>query len=405
MTRPIKGYDAISSIISILFILRLSNNNTVAAFLVGQGELILYHHRQQQQSSGAIQASCPTTFPVLAGATSSTRTTTILNSRERKRCKRGLTVLNMDAATVAVGSGGTFADASFSVLADSLGSSYTYCLDNFYFATQSATGGIFSTIGDIVAQTTSSSSPSSSSESDDSAKEVGNSIGIKNYDPKRTFRYFLKGLGGGIIWTIWFDFADCWSHDLTRQILAASGYDTFLSTSSTTATTLLDSNEGGIFGSVVSLPSFDMEQIVRTLVCIVLEQFLVCPIIYSMWDIPLPALLRGLPAHKVPNQIRQQLGPLLTANAKVWTFVNVIIYNAPLEFQLLISNMADVVWQSINVAITSKDVAGTDEETTQAAETANNSFFEHSTTSDTRAVATSKISRYNTIDMTQRNCV
>jgi hypothetical protein len=105
--------------------------------------------------------------------------------------------------------------------------------------------------------------------------------------------YFAKGIGGGIIWACWFDIADTWSINLTNDVL---------------------SERLGI-----QEPSFAVEQTTRTAISILLEQFLVCPLLYTFWDIPLPALLRGSPPRQIPAQIRNKLIPLLIANAKVWT--------------------------------------------------------------------------------------
>jgi protein Mpv17 len=184
-------------------------------------------------------------------------------------------------------------------------------LDNFYFPTQSATGGIFSSVGDVIAQTTSS----------------GND---KKYDPRRTLNYFLKGLGGGIMWACWFQFADNWSLDLTRKVLL----DRF----------------------ALEEPSPNIERATRTAISIILEQFLVCPVFYAFWDIPVPALLSGSPMRQIPSQIESKLGPLLVENAKVWTPLNLITYNIPLEFRILFTSCADILWQSINAGITSQEI-------------------------------------------------
>ena len=40
-------------------------------------------------------------------------------------------------------------------------------------------------------------------------------------------------------------------------------------------------------------------------------------------------------------------GPLLIANAKVWTPANLLIYNAPLQYRVLAANAIDLVWAAI----------------------------------------------------------
>ena len=203
------------------------------------------------------------------------------------------------------------------------GSSYNYCLEHFFFPTQSATGGIFSSLGDVIAQKTCPEK--------------------KPYDPKRTWNYFLKGLGGGILWACWFQVADDWSYDLTRQLLyggVEEGESMF---------TIAESSSS-------SLTFTTAECLTRTILCIALEQFLVCPLFYTFWDIPLPALLQGSPVRQIPAQIEHKLPQLLVENAKIWTPVNFITYNIPLEFRVLFTSCADIVWQSINAKITSQEI-------------------------------------------------
>jgi hypothetical protein len=87
-----------------------------------------------------------------------------------------------------------------------------------------------------------------------------------------------------------------------------------------------------------------------------MEQFIACPVLYTFWDIPITSLLRGSPMRQIPAQIDEKLGPLLIANAKVWTIVNIITYNIPLELRVLYTSIADIIWQTINASITSKDI-------------------------------------------------
>ena len=98
-----------------------------------------------------------------------------------------------------------------------------------------------------------------------------------------------------------------------------------------------------------------------------LEQMVVCPIAYAAWDIPFPALLRGSSPSQIPDEIRRKLGPLLWANAKVWTPVNVITYNLPSEWRLLFCSVMDLVWQSVNSRITSEDIIVVEGEEGQSA--------------------------------------
>jgi len=87
---------------------------------------------------------------------------------------------------------------------------------------------------------------------------------------------------------------------------------------------------------------------------ILMEQFLICPILFTLWDIPITSVMRGTEVKQIPKQIDDKLIPLLTANAKVWTLVNVITYNIPLQYRLLFTSGASIVSETINSSITSK---------------------------------------------------
>jgi protein Mpv17 len=227
-----------------------------------------------------------------------------------------------------------------------LGHAYNFCIQNHYYPTQAATGAFFSMLGDAIAQTTEKGAlVTAKRESDMTNDSDGNVVYVGqqqttdtlySYDPRRGLAYLFKGLGGGIIWACWFDIADLWSKDLDNLIF---------------------SNEGIWYAPGVDWSaSLYLHQVVQTVISILLEQFLVCPILYSCWDIPVTALLRGSPARQIPLQINEKLRPLLIANAKVWTPVNCITYNIPLEFRVLFTSAADIVWQTINASITSRDI-------------------------------------------------
>lgn len=185
---------------------------------------------------------------------------------------------------------------------------YQFCLEHYHLPTQCATAAMFAGLGDAIAQ----------------SKDV--MAGKKTYNPTRTFHYTLKGLGGGVMWTVWYETADEWSLDLTHQF----------------------------FGGVPE--DSNVEKAAQVSISIMLEQMLVCPLMYAFWDIPVPALLSGSPLRTIPAQVQSTLGDLLIANAKLWTPVNIIVYSIPVEFRLLLSSMTDVVWQSINSAIATREV-------------------------------------------------
>ena len=87
--------------------------------------------------------------------------------------------------------------------------------------------------------------------------------------------------------------------------------------------------------------------IVTTALSILIEQFFWCPIVFGTFEIPISTLLNGGSFSTVQKEVDSKLGGLLVNNAKVWTLANVIIYNAPVEWRPAISNVVDILWQSI----------------------------------------------------------
>lgn len=87
--------------------------------------------------------------------------------------------------------------------------------------------------------------------------------------------------------------------------------------------------------------------LVTTALSIVIEQFVWCPIVFGSFEIPVSTLLNGGSFSTVQKEVGAKLDGLLVSNAKVWTLANVVIYNAPVEWRPAISNLVDLVWQSI----------------------------------------------------------
>ena len=204
-------------------------------------------------------------------------------------------------------------------------SSYGYCLKNHFFPTQSITNAVLTMVGDGFAQSKENSDNNSNSQEQEQQQ---NQESV--YDPKRGMTYFFKGLGSGILWAIWFEQADVLSKELTQSTL--SHYH------------------------IPSLPSQQqhIETALQTIISILMEQFLICPILFATWDIPITSIMSGTDVKQIPKQIDDKLIPLLTANAKVWTLVNVITYNIPLQYRLLFTSGASIVSETINSGITSK---------------------------------------------------
>ena len=142
----------------------------------------------------------------------------------------------------------------------------------------------------------------------------------RSYDWRRVRRFLLKGIGCGIIWSHWFKLAEAWSEALTLWFVV----QTKLSPDSSNTHTIL-----------------------KTIVSVLLEQFIACPIIFGLWDLPILSIMHGSPLASIPGIVRQKLLKLLIANAKLWTVVNVVIYNIPLRFRVLVLSIADIFWESL----------------------------------------------------------
>lgn len=191
-----------------------------------------------------------------------------------------------------------------------LPAAYSHCLTHHHLATECVTAGCMAGIGDYLAQRKSA----------------------KSWSPKRSLHFVLKGFGEGIMWSIWYHKADRWVSLLTQTALT-----------------------GGFLA-----PS--MEAVYRTVLSVVLDLMIACPLIYGLWDIPFPALLSGTPLRMIPRQIKSKLGEMMLASFKLWTPVNILIYNSPLQYRVLLMSTADVFWQSIVSSIVSTREISNDEE-------------------------------------------
>lgn len=134
-------------------------------------------------------------------------------------------------------------------------------------------------------------------------------------------------LGGGIIWGTWYTIADDWSGTITHDMIQN-----------------------------FALTQPGAENLIKTLSQVVLEQMVACPIIYSLWDIPVPALLKGTPPKEIVNQVQAKVGGLLWENAKVWTLVNCVVYQVPIQFRVLFMSVCDVFWQSVVSDVASSEL-------------------------------------------------
>jgi protein Mpv17 len=172
-------------------------------------------------------------------------------------------------------------------------------------ATESATTAFLAGIGDLVAQTL------SHHQNDDHPNEEQ----LFTIDWSRYQTFVLKGSVSGILWSKWYAFCDPFTLLLAQNLVS-------------TSTDSVSNN-------------------IQLLLSILLEQFVWCPILYSLWDIPFPMWLRGDDLKTIPQNVQSTIGNLLIDNAKVWTFANLFIYNIPLQWRVVIVSLTDVVWQSV----------------------------------------------------------
>ena len=123
----------------------------------------------------------------------------------------------------------------------------------------------------------------------------------------------FKGMIGGVLWSQWYNFLD--------PIAASAGGASWIA-------------------PVVST---------------VAEQIFFCPIIFALYEIPFPMMMRGDPVDQIPGQVRDKLGSVLLENAKVWTVANLLVYSVPLQWRVLISGIAEAVWQMLLAQLLAAD--------------------------------------------------
>lgn len=203
-------------------------------------------------------------------------------------------------------------------------------------STKSLTAGVLCGVGDVVAQNRDTTT--------------------NDYNLQRTLRFASKGCFGGILWAFWYDGIDGFLR-LEDEDATAVGMES----SSLSFYTLT----GALFSSQVNAAFLGFAKnhvgLVTTMVSILMEQFIWCPLVYGTFEIPVSTLLNGGAPASIGGEIRTKLNGLLVSNAKVWTLANLIIYNAPLEWRLFLGNVIDIFWQSI-VSDVSADCGGPQEE-------------------------------------------
>jgi hypothetical protein len=268
-------------------------------------------------------------------------------------------------------------------------SSYMYYLETYGLFTQACTAAFFAGLGDVIAQSISIQQShiqqrlvQSNNNDDYDTNEnrlvnndviresvddriidvvVDDSDTVRSYSIQRTIHYILKGLGSGCMWSVWFYYSDPISLEITDRFLqmlyvpnSEIGYASM--TGDIGIATAASYTLSKQLPSILSLSGSALQHMIHVFLCIVLEQFIVSPLFFTLWDIPIPALLSGSPLRQIPAQIRAKLIPLLIANAKVWTPANIITYNLPSDYRVLFAGMTDFVWQAILSEITSNEI-------------------------------------------------
>jgi hypothetical protein len=194
-----------------------------------------------------------------------------------------------------------------------LAGAYNFALEHYTFPTEASTGAVFACIGDLIAQTFDIRDPEISQDA---------------YSMARTRNFFIKGLGSGVIWSVYYRETEVLCGDWATQLLhgtAEADSEFFLATA-------------------------------KTVLAVLLEEVIAMPVVMSLWDIPVPAILSGSSLSTIPSQVKSKIPELVVENAKVWTLVNILIYNIPVQYRLLVMSVANVFWQTVVSKITSQEV-------------------------------------------------
>lgn len=197
---------------------------------------------------------------------------------------------------------------------------YSRSLEEFPVITKAMTGFVLCGVADVIAQVRGNESRDTKTNSN----SMFGSNTLRDINIQRLSRFASKGFFGAIIWGAWYDIsADFISENNIAYILSETGIRDSDSISSTVLNVL------------------------RTISAITIEQFLACPIIFGLWEIPAATLLNNAPVKRIPYEIEDKLNNMLIANAKVWTIANLIIYNIPVQYRVGLANVIDIFWQSI----------------------------------------------------------
>lgn len=204
-----------------------------------------------------------------------------------------------------------------------IGDAYSNALIQHPIITKGSTGFILCGVGDIIAQVRSFPDTSDSNDANKSNSDPPIIDAEQNFemDYQRLAKFAAKGVFGTLIWSVWYDYSSIMYTD------------------------------EGIISALSKVGVNDASEIIiqasRTAMLMLTEQFVACPIVYGLWEIPVPTLLNGGSISSVPKEVKTKLGFMLIENAKVWTLANIFIYNAPVQFRVVMANIGDIFWQSI----------------------------------------------------------
>lgn len=207
-------------------------------------------------------------------------------------------------------------------------------LEDCSLVSQTITSGMLGGVGDVLAQWQSFSTTQEELEAKGETTQLPTEMTTKGFelDMVRLIQFFAKGLGSGVIWAYWYAIADVWSDDVIVWMNHLH---------------LLD----------VAISSEVAQRISRTVICILLEQFIACPLIFVLWDIPYPVLTGNERWQRIPLLMEAQLCRLLVANARLWTVANVLIYNIPMEWRTATMNVISIFWNSVVSSVTTEEVS------------------------------------------------
>lgn len=161
-------------------------------------------------------------------------------------------------------------------------------------ATKAWTNGLVAFLGDALAQ------------SRDPA--------VAAYDRARGLRFCAKAVVGGAMWVGFYDLADAATAELAGSARVAAS--------------------------------------------VALEQLVWAPLYFAFYDLPAASLLNGVAPDDAPAVVKRMLPSTLLASAKIWTPANILVYSAPLEYRLAVSNAFDLLWSTVNADIAVDCTAG-----------------------------------------------